>query len=381
MLGLRSRAVACSLLTVILGAWLGAHGAVTGAADSGKVGRYEAPGQPGRPCASAKCEIALVKVTSLSEKGHPGTIPGPSPYVVQDREGRFYLATARGQVAVFDNAGRIASVVGKPGEFGRVASVFSGPRGSVLAYNFIGRELREIGPAKRQRAESVQPVRVDYPPALVRDDGTIVVTQQIRTSELMGYPLHLLAGDGRVIRSFGADVPEYRADLRLLMDRVVAPGSGGSMWAAPRGRYILERWNLTNGSLITRLAVSSSWFIESAAYPRDGQTRPTPVIQALWERDDQIWVLIRDADAVWKPSAENTERPWELKLVNGMYDWVLEVVDGRNGTVLATKRFDGALYGRAPQPYVVSHATVRSNEPNALDVWKPELRRKENDKW
>ena len=235
-----------------VGFWLGVIAAGE-TADWPPHARLNAARQAGPPCTAGDCEIVLTKIISLTDKGHPGTILDQSPHVVQDREGRFYHATAQAQIAVFDKTGQISTLIGKPGELGRIATLFAGPQGKVLAYNFMAKELREVIVGGARGAALGPGSRMDYPPALILDNGSIVVAQQIRTPELMGFPLHLFAADGGLVRSFGADVPEYRADLRLLMDRVVTPSADGSLWTIQRGRYVLERWNVATGTLIARL--------------------------------------------------------------------------------------------------------------------------------
>jgi hypothetical protein len=119
--------------------------------------------------------------------------------------------------------------------------------------------------------------------------------------------------------------------------------------------------------------VRSSWFVESTDYPRDERTRPKPVLQALWERDGRIWVLIRDADANWKPGAD-PERSWSPTRDDAIYDWVLEVVEPATGTVLASRRFGSGMVGRPPQPYLISY---NSDRFGGLDIWMPVLNVKE----
>ena len=63
-------------------------------------------------------------------------------------------------------------------------------------------------------------------------------------------------------------------------------------------------------------------------FPPDTLSWPKSIILALWERDGLLCVLIQDADADWKPSAES-ERLLEPKLRNSKYDSVLETVDPR----------------------------------------------------
>jgi hypothetical protein len=255
----------------------------------------------------------------------------------------------------------------------RAVLLFANPRNLVLAWQFpSGRALAIHANLKT----SPWPGAIPYRPAFVRADNGTIVAQQIQTAALIGFPLHHIAADGTVVRSFGIDKPEYRADLRLLLDRVPAPSADGSVWASAPGRYIIERWDPLSGARLSRVPVHSSWFVESSSFPGDNRTRPRPIILALWEREALIWVLLQDADSNWKPS-ESSERLLDPALRNTKHDAVLEAVDPGTGNVVATRRFPFVLFGRPPQPFVVSYAFTDAGEPNGLDVWKPELRRKE----
>jgi len=325
-------------------------------------------------CVRDNCEIRLSKVVTLVAQSH--LLHSPVPYLVQDGQGRFLVRPSNGrQVIVFDSQGLFLSALEAKTQSPRsVISLFQDPRGSVLAWSAPEGQAFRIG-ADLKLVD--WPTPVPYLPSFVRNDGTIVVAQQIRTRELIGAPLHLLGPDGRVLRSFGADTAEYRPDMRLLVERVAAPASDGSVWASAKGRYTLERWNPQTGSRLTRVPVLSPWFTESSNYPSDNKTRPKPVIQSLWERDGVVWALIRDSDAAWKPGADS-EQSWSPARYSSSHDWVVEAIDPSTGRVLASSRFDFALTGRPPQPFLISYAVKGGAAVGGgLDIWRPELQLKE----
>jgi hypothetical protein len=325
-------------------------------------------------CSRAPCEIALTKIATLSDERRPGILHGSStPTFVRDQAGRFLVrASTNRQVATFDSAGALLKVLDIPDiETSRSLTLLASPQGGAVTVTWPSGQSFTIG---KDLELAPRTSRIPYMPSFFRKDGTMIVAQQIQTPELIGYPLHLLASDGRVVRSFGVDTAEYRPDLRLLLDRVAAPAAGGNdVWASPLGRYTLERWNPVSGTRLARVPVRSSWFVESANFPRDGQTRPRPIIESIWETEGLVWVLIRDADSAWQPSTE-AERVWSFELYNSIYDSVIEVVDPASGAVLASKRTNSVLFGRAPQPWVASVETIPGSKKTTMTVWRPELR-------
>ena len=324
---------------------------------------------PSLNCAKDPCQITLKKLATLSPKGY--SIRIPVPYVAQDNRGRFLTSTSDPyQIAVFDSAGRFLRAVSLGQGAPRSTTVLLPTQTSLLAWVSSSKQVLVINDDLTAAPSSI---RIPYLPSFVRPDGGIVVTQQIQEPNLIGNPVHLVSPDGEVKKSFGADPPEYRDDLRLFMERVAAPAADGSIWTSAKGRYILEKWNPVNGARLARLPVHSSWFIESSNYPANQNARPRPIIQALWERQGLLWVLIRDADANWKPSTE-AERSWSPSTITTIYDWVMEAVDPSSGAVLASLRSGSPIIGRPPQAFVVSYA---NDPPDGLELLTPVLSRKE----
>ncbi len=211
-------------------------------------------------------------------------------------------------------------------------------------------------------------------PDLVMPDGSFLVARQTERGETIGYPMHVVDREGRVVRSFGTDEPQYRPDLDDILTRNVAPGGDGTVWAMAPARYVLERWDPSTGELLQSTRIRSDWFRESIEPYSDETVRPPPLVDGLWEDDDGlVWTIVQDADVDWKPPPRaNEHRPFDLQEYDRIYDCVIEVVDPHSGRVLASRRFDETLLYRPPSRILVSNvdtiiATV------AYDVWKPTL--------
>ena len=319
-------------------------------------------------CLKQPCEITLKRLVTLSPKGYSLGIP--VPYVAQDRRGRFLASTSdRTKIAVFDPSGRFLQTVNVTPKAARSTVVLLPTQTGLLAWL----SPEQTFSIKDDLTAAQSPNRIPYRPSLIRPDGAALVVQQIQEPKLIGYPLHIVSPDGRVRKSFGADPPEYRADLRLFMERVAAPASDGTIWTSAVGRYVIEKWDPVTGARLAHVPVHSTWFVESPRYPSGPKERPGPVVEALWERDGLLWFLIRDADVKWRPSAD-PERRLTAAIMNEIYDWVIEAVDPSSGAVLASMRSGSAFSGRPPQTFLISHANSPSD---GLDLWTPALNRKE----
>jgi hypothetical protein len=129
-----------------------------------------------------------------------------------------------------------------------------------------------------------------------------------------------------------------------------------------------------DGTKLGEVVVRSKWFTESDRLNSDERLRPTAVIEALWEKDGYLWVLLRDADTNWQvPSKANVERPLDIDEYDRTFDSVLEVIDINSGEIVATKRFPTALWGRSPSELLVSRRVKDAAEPVQLDVWRTRL--------
>jgi len=324
-----------------------------------------------RDCGARACEIVLEKVASLSEGKDRGILMR-APVAVRARSGQWYLqASDLRRVVVFNPTGTVVKLLGG---FTRGVFVLPGADDSVHIYDPVAKVLHrvndslDLGPS---------PLPLLFTPDLILKDGHMIVAQQIPTRGLAGFPLHLMGPDGRLVRSFGVDQPVYRPDLPRLMDRIVAPSPEGHLWTAAPGRYALQLWNRSTGALMKTLTVTSTWFVDSDASSSDPQTRPKPILEALWQTDALIWVLARDADAKWAPKSAvppQGERAVPLAEVNAKYDWVLEALDPTSGRVLASLRFPRVLAGFAPQPFLTADAEASTGTNRVIDVWLPKLR-------
>ena len=328
-----------------------------------------------RLCQSTRCTIELEHVAALSDSFEPGAISvSRSLWVLRDAQGRFFMpGLPLTRILVFDSAGHFHSSIGRagegPGEFQRVTGILTTPDGdSVYIADFVLRRLTALTP-------DLGVARIEhlpYMPTLMRNDGSFILTGQIQTSDLIGYPIHTMDRGGAILRSFGLDTPQYRPDLPRRLNRLVAPSRDGRIWAAAPGKYILERWNPETGEREARIPVASSWFRESDRLESSAE-RPFPVIVGIWEGPDLlVWVLHRIADDEWRPPERFDHAPMDYASYNQEHDWMIEVIDPLSGRIVASRRFPDYLGYRPPSTLLVTIREIKMSG-TVLDIWRPVL--------
>lgn len=332
------------------------------------------------PCLIEKCEIVLTPIATISEAAVPGDLFMDRPNRVLPLAEKYLVLNGFDGLVVFDMMGEFLMKIGGqgegPGEFRMPFPPAVGPGDSVHVYDGIQRRLTVVDPDLRfARAQEFR-----YWPRLVLEDGSYIVPEQIRTPDRIGFPLHRIAPDGEILLSFGTDAPQYRPDMPNLTQLSVGPAADGkAVWAAPLGQYVLSKWNPFTGEELTRVEVTSSWFRESVR-PSPPEERPVPTIQTLWEAPDGlIWVLLHDADENWTPELfqERRHQVIDFEYLALISDYVLEVVDPNDGSVIASRRFLDPIWAQ-PQARVLTAPRDPFALTTDLEVWRPQLQHPED---
>jgi hypothetical protein len=325
-----------------------------------------------------ECEIVLERVGILNDAFDPGALPDRMAYADRDAAGRI-LTIARGgsSVLVLDASGNFVARLGGPGEgpgeFRTIRRALIGPGDSIHVHDWGTGRVTVYGPDLRLARMQ----RMAHLPSLVLPDGAyVVIADPLQTAGNFGHVVRIIGPDGFMLRSFGTDSPAYGANTDMLATRWVAQAREGDIWTAAPGRYTLVRWDPSTGERVQEVVVESDWFQETASWPADERTRPPPVIESIWQDNDLLWVVLRDADLDWEPPPPvlaNVERVMHAEEYEQEYDWVIEAIDPDDGSVIASHRFRYILWTRPPSNVLVSfrEATVAGT---TYDVWRPVLR-------
>ncbi|MGH7503674.1 MAG: hypothetical protein ACREL7_18255 [Longimicrobiales bacterium] len=169
--------------------------------------------------------------------------------------------------------------------------------------------------------------------------------------------------------------------MELVTTRIVGPSrDGAGVWAAPPGRYVLEKWDPASGSKHLRVEVDSDWFEESIHFEKLGE-RPRTVLNALWEDEEGlVWVLLRTAATDWTPPAQfesQRERPFDPVEYARDYDSVIEVVDSNTGRIVARQRFDTPLTVH-PQGQILASNNLDNPNLVGFDLWTAHVNHEES---
>lgn len=325
------------------------------------------------------CDIELQPLAQISDAFDPGVLPDRPIFASHDSRGRiFVIARNAEQLLVFNDSGRYLTRIGQagggPGEFRRIRRALVGPGDSLFLSDWGAGRVSVYGPD----LTLVRTQQVSHSPAVVLPDSRLVTGERIGTGARADYPLHLLDSTGNAAGAFGPEEMPVMGLSNQLTRRLVAPARNGDVWTIPVGRYTLERWDPRTLQLKQHLAIPSTWFHDTEAYPSDDRIMPPAVVETVWEdADGLVWLVVRDPDTEWQPPARaNQERAVSEEEYDALFDWVIEVVDPVAGSVIASKRFKKVLWGRPPGDLLVSREPDDPKGNSVFKVWRAVLRRK-----
>ena len=311
----------------------------------------------GSDVACKQCSVAVQRVARL---GGPEGLGGFSRIVERDSRGRYYVVdkmTAANEIFVFDAKGTYLQTIGKkgagPGEYRGIAQVMILP-GDTLRVEDLRNGRYTIYSPEYAIVRSGQ-FRTDFMPRVRFADGRVVTSRMDPSKDRVGFPLHLLASDGTVLRSFGADQPVYREGTEQMLIRVLAPAAGGRFYAAHSQEYVIEKWD-TLGHKVREITRAASWFKPWVSQPMtspDGPARQPRILSVREDEHERLWVLTQVAQPDWKKYlSQAAGRDGEAGggwIIGGVtkntgYDTMVEVIDLKTGRLLVSQRLDQAMW-------------------------------------
>jgi len=290
------------------------------------------------------------------------------PTIAKDREGRYFVSpdASRGRVMVFDSKGQLRRLLGRvgdgPDEYRWAESVRTLKDGSLQVVDPIAGRLSQYDAALRLRGERrlLRGIHDAWP----GPGDSIVGLGFAMGRQSIGLPLHVLASDGTLARSFGnvRSATLFTPESEVRAARHVVLGPDSTFWLAPFHEYRLEQWNV-DGRRISSLAIPTNWFESWLRRPKDREDLARPVTEVTGMRVDNaghVWVFSSVPEDDWRPDAKmllrrgNETGILDRVLRDRYVDAVVEIVDPRTGVVRAHQRF-----GRSLLP-------VRGDEPLAF---------------
>lgn len=311
------------------------------------------------PCAEL-CGLRLVPVGEFGEATGPGMIEGSFVWARMDDSGRTYVVgQSVPHVWVFAEDGAFVTRIGQagegPGEFLEIGSfaviddgvlaVLDGGRGVVLIYTWAGELLQEVK-TRGWLPAGFETIHFEGPLAVHMAD--------LASPDRVGFPLHLVnLESGAIQASFGSETGEYPWGSSI--ERVIARGPEGAVWAVSRTAYDIELWEPEN-RLLRLMRRNVEWFSRTAEEGHGWGVRPRSMVAGISADDSLLWVSVATPDDRWAEAG--TTRDDDLFL-----DLRIEVIDWRRGAVVASERLD-ELYawvkpGLVGRMEITSKASVR----------------------
>ena len=140
-------------------------------------------------------------------------------------------------------------------------------------------------------------------------------------------------------------------------------------------RYEIQLLDSVGAPLLS-LARSPPWFESWSGYdPRiPFQAPPRPTLTELQEdSQDRLWVGIAVADRNWAPVEQQGEQLVGTVSMADIQDTVLEVIDWRDGQLLASARVDAEVVGFLNNQPLVYVRREAANGEILIDVWRLSL--------
>jgi hypothetical protein len=321
---------------------------------------------PSTPSCKA-CSVQLAPVARLGSAEDSAGF-GLLSSVVMTRRGEFLVSsqTFVGQIFVFDRNGKFLRSIGRkgqgPGEFNAPLALRIDAHDTVRAI--------EAGPASRYHViapdntiKRTTPLGVRIFSSVGEADGSIFAG----TPSTEG-TLSVFDRDGKRTLQFGKLTPNSDPNESL---RMVASAPNGTRWSLAAGAYVLERW-LPNGTSAQRLVGERDWMQKGPLPTRiDARTQkpPTQMTGLLIDGQGRLFVFAGVADANWKPDpgggAPDPAR---------VFDTLIEVIDPKTGTLLASTRFDRLVM---PMHGTIAYSMIEDDVGDLkLQVWNLSLLQK-----
>lgn len=227
-----------------------------------------------------------------------------------------------------------------------------------------GSRWMDIITASERISRNSYPVSGVIRSAIVDERNKIIAHADVRTAESAGYPAHELSRDGRLIRSFGSTEPILDPYRPMLLARVIASGTAGSVWATHLNEYRIERFD-SAGAL--ELSIRRS----IPAFPRWEQQSETPVsitVGSFQIAENSLLVVIdtiTEARRAWPTSAH--EQGELLNVIMESYHGFVEILDLEHMCVAASGGIDKPISGVTSSGKLYAWRT--NNSARVIDVY------------
>ncbi len=320
----------------------------------------------------ARCTISAERIAVLGRARDSISVTKVAAVVAVDGSGRFYVAELGGnRLLIYDQQGLLLRVQGRrgwgPGEFQLIVSLTAGLDGRVFAFDY-GRRVTVIDSTGKSMV-GLLPVAPSS--AAVTRDGDKILAGMIYSRDAVGFPLQLVTSDGSHVRSFGSREARVDPVAPAADRRLVCCARHGSVWSAQIDRYVLEEWDLSNGSSKRRVERSPDWWINER--PKgDLVTSPLSWINGLdMDTRGRLWVHSIRPGKNWQTSRHPVGYmlPVTPASLDAHYESVIEIIDPDLGRVVTSVSIPEYFHGFAA-PGMVFRVVEDTDGTLLIEIWK-----------
>jgi len=305
---------------------------------------------------SPEYRISLEKVAVLGV-GHEGTYLTSQSLITVDSKGHYYIGptTEQGMINVYNTTGDLIRTIGRygagPGEINDISRLAMSDEDTLYVYDYMLHRFNVY-------ARDGQFIRSFHFPVIPQfmatiENGQIAISAWIFTNERTGFQYHVLDLQGRNIRNFCKVEAATRGDFFSELKPIAGSNSANSLiWSSEFRKYEICLWDL-RGRRSRIYQRSVPWFREwtDRTPEQPYNNPPQPIMKDITDiGSDRLLVLISLADVDWKPvdiqrDASGHRQSIPASTRDLLHDSILEIIDTKNGRILASERFDYMISG------------------------------------
>ena len=295
------------------------------------------------------CKFVLGAPVRIGVGTGLGRIGARPSSVVEDRQGRYWVAQRGQPLCIYAPRGTVIRCVGNKGQgacdFSNVVSLFSVPGDSMVVVDQATQRASVIG-QDGVVGRTIGFSESFFTPIVINWPSRVVMTGTSHMRASAGWPLHVLSLDGedtRLLQSFGPDSGVLRPGDDQASALRLAKSPKGGFWSGDMAQYRLVEWR-ADGAQVRTMRRKPAWFSErSLAWIGNAQTPPPPSLSGLFQDDNGLlWVFLRVAAPAWKSAWANVggstgEVSVDKIALERLFVTRVEVIDPRGGTLVASE--------------------------------------------
>ena len=333
-----------------------------------------------------QCRITIAPAVSLNMNGRNSKLSTPPISIVANSRGDILIARGEdGPPLVFDQNGMFLRSVGRtgsrPGQYKAASEITIGPRDTVFIMDRATGSVTVLDP-RYELVRSAPGAPGSFSFTLSGDTTALIINASVPDPERFGNALHSLDLNGNYMKSFAAPEGAMLPGAMYPQMRWLTPRKNGGVWSiTAMGRYEIEHWS-SDGRLMSRLVRQPPWFPSSQNPQRTFRVESprSPINMSITEDSlGYLWIITLVADSRWQEGVRANQRNGEEHIpfveildFDRTNDSVVEIIDPRTGTLVASQRFEQMWY-RFAAPNLISRFRRQPDGSFLVDIHRVSL--------